>query len=82
MFSTFCKYSPGFVLKRLRLVTSFNLDAGKWQLKRHPANIASVHFWDNVINEYTNGRYELIKAYPGTEYADGTLGDVYFFENI
>lgn len=54
---------------------------GRWQLKRHPANIASVHFWDKVINEYTNGRFELIKAYPGTEYDDGTLGDVYFFNN-
>lgn len=58
-----------------------DMHKGKWQLKRHPANIASVHFWDRVINEYTNGRFELIKAYPGTEYDDGTLGDVYFFES-
>lgn len=54
---------------------------GKWQLKRHPANLDSVHFWDKVISEYTQGRYELIKAYPGTEYDDGTLADVFFFEN-
>lgn len=54
---------------------------GKWQLKRHPANLDSVHFWDKVINEYTQGSYELIKAYPGTEYDDGTLADVFFFEN-
>lgn len=58
-----------------------DMHKGKWQLKRHPANIASVNFWDKVINEYTNGRFELIKAYPGTEYDDGTLGDVYFFES-
>jgi predicted acetyltransferase len=54
---------------------------GRWQLKRHPANVASVHFWDKVIDEYTKGRFELVKAYPRTEYADGTLGDVFFFEN-
>jgi predicted acetyltransferase len=59
-----------------------DIHKGKWQLKRHPANIASVHFWDKVINEYTNGRFELIEAYPGTEYDDGTLGDVFFFESI
>lgn len=58
-----------------------DIHKGKWQLKRHPANTASVHFWDKVINEYTNGRYELVKSYPRTEYDDGTLGDVYFFES-
>ncbi|HOL15018.1 MAG: GNAT family N-acetyltransferase [Dethiobacteria bacterium] len=58
-----------------------DMHKGKWQLKRHPANIVSVLFWDKVINEYTNGRFELIKAYPGTEYDDGTLGDVFFFES-
>jgi len=58
-----------------------NIHKGKWQLKRHPANLDSVCFWDKVINEYTNGRYELVKAYPKTEYNDGTLGDIFFFEN-
>lgn len=56
------------------------LHKGRWQLKRHPNNIASVHFWDKVISEYTQGDYELVKGYPGTAYNDGTLGDVYFFE--
>jgi predicted acetyltransferase len=58
-----------------------DLHKGRWQLKCHPANTASVHFWNKVIHEYTKGRFELVKAYPDTEYADGTLGDVYFFEN-
>lgn len=58
-----------------------DMHKGKWQLKRHPANTASVHFWDKVINEYTKGHFELIKAYPRTEYDDGTLGDVFFFES-
>lgn len=56
---------------------------GKWQLKRHPHNIASVHFWNKVIHEYTNGNYKLIEAYPNEEvdYDDGTPADVFFFEN-
>ncbi|MDR2547780.1 MAG: GNAT family N-acetyltransferase [Lachnospiraceae bacterium] len=58
-----------------------NLHKGKWQLKRHPKNLASVSFWDKVVDEYTNGNYELIKSYPNTEYGDGTLGDVFFFDN-
>lgn len=57
------------------------LHKGKWQLKRHPANIVAVKFWDKVINEYTKVNYELVKGYPNTEYADGSLGDIYFFEN-
>lgn len=54
---------------------------GSWQLKRHPKNIASVHFWNAVIHEYTGGRFELAEAYPNTEYEDGSLGDVFFFES-
>lgn len=54
---------------------------GRWQLKLHPKNIASVHFWEKTISAYTKGMYRLVRAYPGTEYDDGTPGDVYFFEN-
>ena len=62
---------------------AFDLLHGKWQLKRHPGNIASVYFWDHVISRYTNGNYELIKAYPNHEvdYEDGSPADVFFFEN-
>lgn len=58
-----------------------DIHKGRWQLKRHPKNIASVHFWNKVIHEYTNGNYELVTSYPGTEYEDGTLGDVFFFNS-
>jgi len=58
-----------------------DLHKGRWQLRRHPANTSSVYFWDKVIDEYTNGNYELIRACPGAMYDDGTLGDVFFFEN-
>jgi predicted acetyltransferase len=60
---------------------AMDLHKGKWQLKRHPKNLASVYFWDKVVDEYTSGNYELIKSYPNTEYDDGTLGDVFFFDN-
>lgn len=66
---------------RQAFVKLMDVHKGRWQLKLHPANIASVHFWGKVISEYTNGQFELVKAYPRTEYPDGTLGDVYFFES-
>lgn len=59
----------------------FDLFHGKWQLKMHPHNKASVCFWNNIISEYTNNKYSLIKSYPNTEYEDGTLGDVILFQN-
>ena len=57
------------------------LHKGRWQLKRHPKNLASVLFWDRVIAEYTRGAFELVTSYPGTEYDDGSLGDIYFFQS-
>jgi len=57
----------------------FNKHLGDWQLKVHPENKTSIHFWTNVINEYTNGKYEIIENYPDTEYEDNTLGNIYFF---
>ncbi|OPZ83258.1 MAG: hypothetical protein BWY74_04488 [Firmicutes bacterium ADurb.Bin419] len=58
-----------------------DLHKGKWQLKRHPKNKVSVYFWDKAVSEYTKGKYELITSYPNTEYDDGTLGDIFFFDN-
>lgn len=59
----------------------FDMFHGKWQLKRHPKNLASVHFWDKVVSEYTKDQYKLVKSYPHSEYGDGSLGDIFFFEN-
>ena len=57
-----------------------NLHRGKWQLKYHPKNLGSAHFWTKVIGEYTNGNYEIIKSHPNLKYDDGTFGDIFFFE--
>lgn len=59
-----------------------NIHHGKWQLKRHPHNIGSVAFWNNVIDEYTGGNYRLVERYPNedVDYDDGTPADM-FFEN-
>lgn len=56
---------------------------GKWQLKCHPHNLASVHFWKSVVSEYTKGNYRLVQNYPNREvdYEDGTPANVFFFEN-
>lgn len=61
----------------------FDRFPGRWQLKRHPHNLPSAAFWDRVISEYTggSGNYRLVEAYPHTEYPDGSLGDIYFFES-
>jgi predicted acetyltransferase len=61
--------------------TAFDLHRGRWQLKYHPHNEASVMFWNKVVSDYTAGEYELVSNYPGTEYADGTLGSILFFNN-
>lgn len=58
-----------------------DMHRGRWQLKRHPKNIPSVYFWNKVISEYTHGHFELVEKYPRTEYDDGTLADVLFFNS-
>ena len=59
----------------------FDQFRGRWQLKRHPKNLSSVYFWDSVVSDYTGGDYRLLKGCPGTEYEDGTPGDVFLFDN-
>ncbi len=58
-----------------------DIHKGRWQLKRHPHNTASVHFWNHVISEFTNHNFELVESYHETEYDDGTLGDIFFFHS-
>lgn len=57
----------------------FDMFPGKWQLKRHPKNLGSVHFWNKVIQEYTKGNHLYIPGHPQAVYDDGSRGDVFIF---
>lgn len=59
---------------------AFNRFHGRWQLRRHPHNLPSVHFWDRVIEEYTGGNFRLERGYQKALYPDGTASDIFFFE--
>jgi predicted acetyltransferase len=65
------KYAVNYILNKFK---------GKWQLKYHPKNIVSEKFWINVINNYTNGEYEVIKNNINVKYKDGTIGNIIIFE--
>lgn len=67
---------------RAAAVALFDRFKGRWQLMRHPANLASVRFWDSVVADYTNGHYRLMRSHPQAVYEDGTAGDVLFFETV
>ncbi|HHX71489.1 MAG TPA: GNAT family N-acetyltransferase [Clostridiales bacterium] len=54
---------------------------GTWQLHCHPKNVPSVYFWDCVVGTLTGGQFEKISFCPGTEYPDGTLAHVYYFDS-
>ncbi|WP_461370608.1 GNAT family N-acetyltransferase [Candidatus Darwinibacter acetoxidans] len=54
---------------------------GKWQLKRHPKNLGSVHFWNKIIYEYTGGTFVYRPGHPDALYDDGSYGDVFIFES-
>ena len=65
------KYAVKYILDKFK---------GKWQLKFHPKNDVSKNFWLKTIEEYTQGKYELIKNNPEAIYEDGTIGYVMVFE--
>jgi len=53
---------------------------GKWQLKIHPKNNVSELFWIKIIDEYTKGKYEIIKNAEGTGYDNEENGHIILFE--
>lgn len=57
----------------------FDRFKGNWQLKRHPKNLPSVHFWDQVVSEYTGGIFRVESMGGEVAYDDGTPADVFFF---
>jgi hypothetical protein len=44
----------------------------------HPKNITSIYFWNKIIDEYTNGKFELIKSCQEVVYQDGTNNHINF----
>ena len=66
-----------------KYVVKYILDKykGKWQLKYHPKNEISMNFWNKTIDEYTNGKYKMIKDNREAIYEDGTIGYVLIFES-
>ena len=50
---------------------------GRCGLRCLSKNIASVQFWDNVINEYTNGQYKCMKI--KSDSSNGT--DMFLFDS-
>ena len=59
----------------------FDMFPGKWQPKRHPKNLGSVHFWNKIVSEYTGGDFIYMPSHPQAQYDGGTLGDVFIFES-
>jgi predicted acetyltransferase len=53
---------------------------GKWQLGYQSKNEGGKRFWNKVINEYTNGNYELFKENVDQIHKDGTMAEVLIFE--
>jgi predicted acetyltransferase len=53
---------------------------GKWQIKFHSKNEISKKFWVRTIDEYTKGKYEIIKDDPEMKYEDGEIRYIVLFE--
>jgi len=66
---------------RFAAFTLFDRFKGRWLLRYHPKNIASAHFWNRIVGEYTNGNYTLMEAHPEAMYDDGTPGDFLLFNS-
>lgn len=61
--------------------TVFDKFHGKWEVMCHPANKASIHFWQKVIEEYTAGAFEHVEACKEAVYQEGSYAELFFFEN-
>ncbi len=44
-------------LGQIAAVQAFNLYQAKWKVVQMKANEPAIHFWRNVVNEYTSGQY-------------------------
>ncbi|MDD3050163.1 MAG: GNAT family N-acetyltransferase [Candidatus Cloacimonetes bacterium] len=75
-----------FIMKKYRrlgigkdiAIQVFSLFPGKWEVDQIPGNVVSYDFWENVIDEYTNGSYE--KSIIDTE--DGKKQAIIFCNEV
>jgi len=57
----------------------FDKFKGKWQIWFHPRNEVAKNFWTNLINEYTNGKFEVVKN--DAPFYDGVIGNTLVFDS-
>jgi predicted acetyltransferase len=57
----------------------FDKFKGKWQIWFHQRNEVARYFWHKTINEYTKGKYEILKN--TLPYYDGTIGNTLVFDS-
>jgi predicted acetyltransferase len=58
----------------------FRMFPGKWEIKMHPRNTASIKFWRNVVGDFSSGEYTYIEQCEKARYGDGQLGTIIEFE--
>jgi predicted acetyltransferase len=64
------KYCVKYILEKYK---------GKWQIWFHPKNEGAKKFWIKTIDEYTNGKFEIVKN--DAPYYDGTIGNTLVFDS-
>jgi predicted acetyltransferase len=52
---------------------------GKWQIWFHPNNKPAKYFWTKIIDEYSNGKFEIIKN--NEPFYDGSIGETFVFDS-
>jgi len=52
---------------------------GKWQIWFHPKNEDAKKFWTNLIDEYTNGKFEVLEN--DKPFYDGIMGNTLVFDS-
>ena len=86
--SNYC-ISEFFVLKKYRrmgvgkyvIKHIVNKYKGKWQIGYYPKNNTGKIFWNNVVKEITNEKYEIINNNKTFCYKDGIYSEVLIFES-
>ena len=57
----------------------FDKYKGKWQIWHHPKNEAAKKFWLRLVDDYTQGKFEVVEN--DTPFYDGTIGSTLVFSS-